>query len=82
MCAVSKTPGNFRASDVLLCTRCSGEMRLTRRTPHPEFGIKYEEQSFAYKDCGRVVTRAVNEDGKRPAEQIIARLGRADCRVA
>jgi len=63
---VSKKPGNFGAGDILACVGCDGEMLLTRRTPHPDLGKGYEEQTFTCAACERAVTRSVDKDGQPP----------------
>ncbi len=64
MYLVSKKLGDFGAGDKLACKFCDGSMMLTRRTPHPKLGTKYEEQRFTCTKCGHEAIRAVDKDGK------------------
>ena len=64
MYLISEKPGNFGAGDLLACKHCDGTMLLTRRSPHPTLGPKYEEQVFTCTKCNREVMRDADEEGK------------------
>ena len=64
MYIVVKTLGNFGAHDLVSCKACGGKMALTRRTPQPMLGSKYEEQRFTCPQCQREVFRSVDENGE------------------
>jgi hypothetical protein len=38
-------------------------MRLTRRAPHPLYGIEYELQSFSCRKCGQEIHRSADGAG-------------------
>jgi uncharacterized protein with PIN domain len=54
---------SFGAKDIYKCPQCSDEMRLTRRTPHPVHGKRYERQTFTCRNCRFEIERSVDEHG-------------------
>jgi hypothetical protein len=54
----------FGADDQPECPSCGGVMSLSRRSPHAEFGGKYERQTFTCRDCGQDIERSADTDGR------------------
>jgi hypothetical protein len=54
-------PG-FGKDDRLVCPKCGKDMRLIRRSPHPQHGEAYEAQIFACND-GHEAKRSVDTKG-------------------
>jgi len=61
---ISETePRHFGTDDLPICETCKSPTRLTRRTPHPLYGIKYELQYFECRTCGREIHRSADAAG-------------------
>jgi hypothetical protein len=45
------------------CAKCGYRMDVTRRTPHPTYGISCELQSFECAGCGLTMCRSVDAVG-------------------
>jgi hypothetical protein len=45
-------------------TSCGGEMSLTRRSPHPDYGVEYEAQTFTCSTCLYELERTINSAGE------------------
>jgi uncharacterized protein YbaR (Trm112 family) len=50
-------PARFGALDTPACPKCKSPMRLTRRTPHPEYGYDFERQTFTCRVCHHEIER-------------------------
>jgi hypothetical protein len=55
---------HFGVNDRLRCPSCGGVAYLSRRTPHPELGRGYEQQTFTCKTCGHEQIRDADKDGE------------------
>jgi C4-type Zn-finger protein len=55
---------DFGADDRLPCPECGGEMSLTHRSPHPDYGVEYEAQTFTCSTCLYELERTVNSAGE------------------
>jgi hypothetical protein len=56
-------PRHFGVGFLPTCKTCRQVMRLTRRTPHPLYGIEYELQSFACRQCSQEIHRSADGAG-------------------
>jgi hypothetical protein len=54
---------SFGADDRPKCEKCGTQTSLTRRTPHPTRGARYELQSFTCRKCGHVQYRDADAGG-------------------
>ena len=54
------------SSKSLPCPKCGALMVITRRTPHPEQGPDYEQQTFECGRCANESVRTVDRDGNSP----------------
>jgi len=63
MYLIDRKSSSFGAHDIFACKLCHGEMMLTRRSPHPKLGEKYELQRFTCQQCGHEANRAIDADG-------------------
>jgi hypothetical protein len=54
-------PRHFGVNFPPVC--CRKDMRLTRRAPHPLYGLEYELQSFECRICGRDIDRSADGAG-------------------
>ncbi|AXK82303.1 hypothetical protein DW352_18320 [Pseudolabrys taiwanensis] len=63
MYLIEQKSSRFGAHDVLACKLCHGQMLLTRRSPHPKLGDKYELQRFTCQQCHHEASRSVDADG-------------------
>lgn len=50
-------PRRFGAMDTPACPNCKNPMRLTRRTPHPQYGYDFELQTFTCGVCKHQIER-------------------------
>jgi len=57
-------PDTYGAKDRLTCAKCGGDTMLTRRSPHPDAGDKYEIQIFLCLTCGDEKSRTADIAGK------------------
>lgn len=68
MYVVARKPGDFGAQDEIACKHCGEKMLLSRRSPHPQMGDKFEEQHFTCLKCKREAIRCVDENGNPPPD--------------
>jgi hypothetical protein len=61
---VVQQPCDFGAGDRPPCPECGGEMLLTHRSPHPDYGVEYEAQTFTCSTCLYELKRSVNRAGE------------------
>jgi hypothetical protein len=45
------------------CLACTQTMYVTRRTPHPSYGVIYELQTFKCRICGDEIQRSADQWG-------------------
>jgi hypothetical protein len=57
-------PARFGAADTPACPQCNNLMRLTRRTPHPDFGYDLELQTFTCRACQHEPQRNADLSGE------------------
>jgi hypothetical protein len=55
---------DFGGGDRPPCSECGGEMFLTHRGPHPDYGVDYEAQTFTCSTCLYKLERTVNRAGE------------------
>jgi hypothetical protein len=53
----------FGARNGPTCPDCTRPMYVTRRTPHPLYGITYELQTFECRTCGGEIERSADRSG-------------------
>jgi hypothetical protein len=53
-------PTRFGATDTPVCPECKNLMRITRRTPHPEYGYDFELQTFTCRVCHHEIERTAD----------------------
>jgi hypothetical protein len=56
-------PRHFGVDFPPRCETCRQVMRLTRRAPHPLYGLEYELQSFACRKCSQEIHRSADGAG-------------------
>jgi transposase-like protein len=54
---------NFGSNDRPICPVCGASMYLVRRTPHSDFGLGFEQQTFRCVDCDKEIERSANKEG-------------------
>jgi hypothetical protein len=57
-------PNSFGVADTPTCPECKSQMRLTRRTPHPNHGYDFELQTFTCRVCRHEVQRNADRRGE------------------
>ena len=53
----------FGAIDRPACPHCGERASLTRRSPHPDYDLRYERQLFICSACDHAIERIVDVDG-------------------
>ena len=61
---LAQQSSDFGAGNRLTCAECGGAMILTRRGPHPDYGVEYEAQTFTCSACLYELERSVNSVGE------------------
>jgi hypothetical protein len=56
-------PRHFGVDSPPRCVTCRQVMRLTRRAPHPLYGLEYELQSFGCRKCSQEIHRSADGAG-------------------
>ena len=56
----------FGADDNPTCPECKSLMRLTRRAPHPVYGLEFEQQTFECRSCRYEMERNADRAGEMP----------------
>jgi transposase len=54
---------SFGAIDRPMCPHCGERAHLTRRSPHPDYGLRYEQQLFICSACDHTIERIVDASG-------------------
>jgi len=54
---------SFGAIDRPMCPHCGERAHLTRRSPHPDYGLRYEQQLFMCSACDHTIERIVDASG-------------------
>jgi transposase len=54
---------SFGAIDRPACPYCGERAYLTRRSPHPDYGGRYEQRLFICSGCNHTIERTVDADG-------------------
>jgi hypothetical protein len=54
----------FGATDIPECPKCRNHMLLTRRVPHPIYGVEFERQTFKCRSCSHEVERNADRLGE------------------
>jgi hypothetical protein len=54
----------FGATDIPECPKCRNHMRLTRRVPHPAYGVEFERQTFKCRSCSHEMERNADRAGE------------------
>jgi len=54
----------FGATDMPECPKCRNHMFLTRRVPHPTYGVEFERQTFKCRSCSHEVERNADRLGE------------------
>jgi hypothetical protein len=60
--ATARSP-SFGAIDRPACPYCGERASLTRRSPHPDYGLHYEQQLFICSACDHTIERIVDASG-------------------
>jgi hypothetical protein len=55
---------NFGIHDTRTCTECKNVMRITRRAPHPIYGLALELQTFTCRICKHESKRSADVAGE------------------
>jgi hypothetical protein len=55
---------SFGIDDMPVCTECNNSMRITRRSPHPTYGLNFEFQTFACRVCRYEINRSADIAGE------------------
>jgi hypothetical protein len=55
---------SFGTDDALACPECKTRMNLTRRAPHPVYGIEFELQTFVCRRCRNEFVRSADRQGE------------------
>jgi hypothetical protein len=63
-----RNPRGFGVGDKPPCSNCAGRMSLTRRGPDPDYGLRYERQTFTCFECDQEVERVVDANANNPVE--------------
>ena len=54
----------FGATDIPECPKCRNHMLLTRRVPHPTYGVEFERQTFKCRSCSHEMERNADRVGE------------------
>jgi uncharacterized protein YbaR (Trm112 family) len=54
----------FGVGDTPACPKCKNPMRVTRRTPHPKYGLHFELQTFTCRICHHQIERNADQLGE------------------
>jgi hypothetical protein len=54
----------FGATDNPPCPQCKSRMCITRRTPHPVYGMEFERQTFECRSCRYEIERNADRVGE------------------
>jgi hypothetical protein len=54
----------FGATDIPECPKCRNHMLLTRRVPHPTYGVEFERQTFKCRSCSHEMERNADRTGE------------------
>jgi hypothetical protein len=63
--ATARSP-SFGAIDRPACPYCGERASLTRRSPHPDYDLRYERQMFICSACDHAIERIVDASGNSP----------------
>jgi hypothetical protein len=55
---------SFGADENPVCPECKSRMFLTRRAPHPIYGIEFEKQTFECRACRYEIQRSADRLGE------------------
>jgi hypothetical protein len=54
----------FGAADIPECPKFRNRMFVTRRVPHPSYGVEFEQQTFKCRSCSHEMERDADRAGE------------------